>query len=129
VCIGRRIARNRLTGQTLVDQDPTALFGCFGNWLVPILIGAPNMAFPGLNTISFWLNPPALALLLLSALVEMGGGLGLDFALASLLLSDLSSFLVAVNILVTVVGLRAAGFEVLRTATCRAWGAKWRSVA
>ena len=49
-----------------------ALFGGFGNWLVPIMIGAPDMAFPRLNNISFWLNPPALLLLLLSTLVEQG---------------------------------------------------------
>ena len=53
-----------------------ALFGGFGNWLVPILVGAPDMSFPRLNNISFWLNPPALALLLLSTLVEQGAGTG-----------------------------------------------------
>lgn len=53
-----------------------ALFGAFGNWLTPIMIGAPDVAFPRLNNISFWLNPPALALLLLSTLVEQGPGLG-----------------------------------------------------
>lgn len=53
-----------------------ALFGGFGNWLVPILIGAPDMSFPRLNNISFWLNPPALGLLLLSTLVEQGAGTG-----------------------------------------------------
>jgi hypothetical protein len=46
------------------------------NWLTPILIGAPDVAFPRLNNISFWLNPPALVLLLLSTLVEQGAGLG-----------------------------------------------------
>lgn len=40
------------------------------------MIGAPDMAFPRLNNISFWLNPPALVLLLLSTLVEQGAGTG-----------------------------------------------------
>lgn len=86
-----------------------ALFGGFGNWLVPIMIGAPDMAFPRLNNISFWLNPPALALLLLSTLVEQGAGTGwtaypplsvqhsgagVDLAILSLHLNGLSSILV-----------------------------------
>jgi hypothetical protein len=52
------------------------MIGGFGNWFVPILIGAPDMAFPRLNNLSFWLLPPALALLLLSSFVEVGVGTG-----------------------------------------------------
>ncbi|KAF5812268.1 putative cytochrome c oxidase subunit I, cytochrome c oxidase-like, subunit I [Helianthus annuus] len=53
-----------------------AMIGGSGNWSVPILIGAPDMAFLRLNNISFWLLPPSLLLLLSLALVKMGSGTG-----------------------------------------------------
>jgi len=100
-----------------------AIIGGFGNWLIPLIIRAPDIAFPRINNIRFWLLPPSLSLLLFSSLIEAGAGTGwtvypplannirhrgasVDLAIFSLHLAGVSSILGSINFITTIINIR-----------------------
>ena len=102
------------------------MMGGFGNLLVPVIIGATDMAYPRLNNIRFWLLPPSLSLLISSAVVGSGVGTGwtvypplsngifhsgpaVDFGILSLHIAGVSSILGAINFIVTIFNMKTLG--------------------
>ncbi|SFW80692.1 cytochrome c oxidase subunit I [Amycolatopsis australiensis] len=107
------------------------LFG-FANYILPLQIGAPDVAFPRLNAFSYWLYLFG-GLIVLSSFLTPGGapdfgwtaytplsntihspGIGGDLWIMGLIVSGLGTILGAVNMVTTIVCLRAPGMTMWR---------------
>jgi cytochrome c oxidase subunit 1 len=104
----------------------------FGNFLVPLMIGARDMAFPRINALSLWLIPLAGIILYTGFLVDGGAasagwtsypplststflpGHGIDLWIISLLVLGMSSVMGSINFLATMMTMRAPGMSLSR---------------
>ena len=117
-------------GITMLFLFGTPIIAAFANYLVPLIIGADDMAFPRINAIAFWLLPPA-ALLIWAGFfpipqvipaqtgwtmytpLSAGGGVGnqtnvgVDLMLLGLHLSGVSATMGSINFIATIVTERA----------------------
>ena len=110
------------------------LTGAFGNFLIPLMIGARDMAFPKLNMLSYWVMVPAAVVISASFFVPLGPaaagwtnypplsydpqytgvGLGHTLWLVALLLVGTSSIMGSLNYITTIVNMRAPGMSFFR---------------
>ena len=105
------------------------LVGVFGNYLIPLKIGAGDMAFPKINMYSFWLMPIAGAIVLAGFFMEGGAaaagwtsyaplattlGPGQVCWMVAIIFVGTSSIMGAVNYVTTVINMRAPGMHFFR---------------
>ncbi len=99
------------------------------NWQVPLMIGAPDMALPRMNNLSFWILPFAFAMLI-STLFMAGGAPdfgwtfyaplsttyappSVTFFIFAIHMMGISSIMGAINIIVTIFNMRAPGMKLM----------------
>ncbi|MCC6708821.1 MAG: cytochrome c oxidase subunit I [Gammaproteobacteria bacterium] len=101
----------------------------FANWMIPMMIGAPDMALPRLNNWSFWILPFAFTLLLSTVFMPGGGpaggwtmypplvlqtGQAFPFLIFAVHFMGASSIAGAINIIATVFNMRAPGMTLMK---------------
>ena len=101
--------------------------GGMANYLVPLMIGASDMAFPRLNAFAFWINVPG-ALLVVAAIFVGGwdtgwtgypplsalAPLGVQLFFLGVYFIGMSSILGGLNLIVTILRMRAPGMSLFR---------------
>jgi cytochrome c oxidase subunit 1 len=120
-------------GTTMIFLFVIPILAGFGNYIVPLQIGALDMAFPRVNALSFWMLPLAGIVLYSSYLLggpadagwtqyaplsegvgAQGNSIGIDLWIIALLLVGTASILGAVNFITTIFNMRAPGMTMFR---------------
>src|ERR1035438_10396453 len=107
------------------------------NWMVPMQVGAPDMALPRMNNLSFWILPFACPILLSTFFVPGGapaggwtlypplflqGGNYVAMAIFAVHLMGASSIMGSINVIVTIMNMRAPGMTLLKMPLfCWSW--------
>jgi len=134
---GMQIVQPEFYNQMLTLHGLIMVFGAvmpafvgLANWLIPMMVGAPDMALPRLNNLSFWLLPFAFGILLSSLFMEGGApNFGwtfyaplsttyappsVTFFIFSVHVMGASSIMGSINVIVTIMNMRAPGMDLMK---------------
>ena len=113
-----------LHGIMMVAVAVATIIGGFANFMIPLMIGAEDVAFPRINALSYWVIPPVVVLLLLTPLfggfdsgwtayppLSVINANGQLLFLLAFITFGLSSILGGLNFIATIVMLRAPGMS------------------
>ena len=104
-------------------------FTGLANWMIPIMIGGPDMALPRMNNYSFWIMPFAFSMLLSTLFMDGGAPAGgwtlypplslqtgdaFPFLIFAIHFMGLSSIMGAINIVATILNMRAPGMTLMK---------------
>jgi len=99
------------------------------NWLIPMMIGAPDMALPRMNNWSFWILPFAFSMLIITLFLPGGAPAGgwtlypplvmqtgdaFPFMVFAIHLMGASSIMGSINVIVTILNMRAPGMTLMK---------------
>ncbi len=113
------------------------------NWMIPMMVGAPDMALPRMNNWSFWILPFAFTMLLLPLIqyaffgvgaggpaggwtlyppLSLQGGNNVAFTIFAIHMMGVSSIMGAINVIATILNMRAPGMDLLKMPVfCWTW--------
>ena len=104
-------------------------FTGLANWMIPIMVGGPDMALPRMNNWSFWIMPFAFSMLLSTLFMDGGAPAGgwtlypplslqtgdaFPFLIFAIHFMGLSSIMGAINIVATILNMRAPGMTLMK---------------
>ncbi|WP_041381998.1 cytochrome c oxidase subunit I [Spiribacter curvatus] len=104
-------------------------FTGLANWMIPLMVGAPDMALPRMNNWSFWLLPFGFAVLLSTLFMPGGGpaggwtmypplmlqtGTAFPFVIFAIHVLGISSIMGSINVIATILNMRAPGMSLMK---------------
>lgn len=134
---GMQLVRPEFFNQMTTMHGLIMVFGAvmpafvgLANWMIPMMVGAPDMALPRMNNLSFWILPFAFALLLSTLFMEEGApNFGwtfyaplsttyapntVTFFIFGVHILGISSIMGAINIIATILNMRAPGMTLMK---------------